>query len=86
MTDLASVFYLLGIVFFVTCFLILIMGVVAVVSLMHKLSKMRSELPMKVVSYLRDNNSTQLRAFGIALVGYLLSFLRGKVQSKKVKG
>lgn len=81
--DLASVFYILGIVFFITCFLVLLLIVVTLVGIVHKVSRVRNELPVKVISYLRDNNSTQLRAFGIAIVGYILSFLRGKVQSKK---
>lgn len=83
MIDLANVFYVLGILFFLTCFLLLIVGVAMLVSLYHRVTKMRSEMPMKVISFLRNNNTTQLKAFGIAIVGYILAFLRGKVQDKK---
>lgn len=81
--DLASVFYILGILFFVTCFFLLFAVVASILTAVHKVNKLKGELPVKVVSFLKDNNSTQLRAFGIALVGYVLSFLRGKVQSRK---
>ena len=86
MVDLANLFYLLGIIFFLTCFLFLVMGIAFLFGLYSKVSKLRTEFPMKVISYLKDNNTTQLKAFGIAIVGYILSFLRGKVQaSKKTK-
>lgn len=83
MVDLANVFYVLGIVFFLTCFLFLVLAIGFIVSLYSRLSKLRTEFPMKVISYLKDNNTTQLKAFAIALVGYILSFLRGKVQASK---
>jgi hypothetical protein len=83
MVDLANVFYVLGIVFFLTCFLFLVLAIGFIVSLYSRMSKLRTEFPMKVISYLKDNNTTQLKAFAIALVGYILSFLRGKVQASK---
>lgn len=83
MVDLANVFYVLGILFFLTCFLLLVIAVGMLASLYHRVTKMRSEMPMKVISYLRGNNTAQLKAFGIAIVGYILAFLRGKVQEKK---
>jgi len=83
MVDLANVFYVLGIIFFLTCFLFLVLAIGFIVSLYSRLSKLRTEFPMKVISYLKDNNTTQLKAFAIALVGYILAFLRGKVQAGK---
>ena len=83
MLDLANVFYLLGILFFLTCFLLLVIGIAMVVGLYQRVKKIRSEVPMKMFTFLRNNNTTQLKAFGIALVGYILAFLRGKVQEKK---
>lgn len=83
MLDLANVFYLLGILFFLTCFLLLVIGIAMVVGLYQRVKKIRSEVPMKMITFLRNNNTTQLKAFGIALVGYILAFLRGKVQEKK---
>ncbi len=86
MVDLANVFYVLGIIFFLTCLTFVILGIAFIVNLNSRISKLRTEFPMKVISYLKDNNTTQLKAFGIAIVGYILSFLRGKVQaSKKTK-
>ena len=86
MVDFANVFYVLGIIFFLTCLTFVILGIAFIVNLNSRISKLRTEFPMKVISYLKDNNTTQLKAFGIAIVGYILSFLRGKVQaSKKTK-
>jgi hypothetical protein len=83
MVDLANVFYVLGIIFFLTCLTFVILGIAFIVNLNSRISKLRSELPMKVVSYLKDNNKIQMKAFGIALVGFILSLLRGRVQAGK---
>lgn len=83
MVDLANVFYVLGIIFFFTCLTFVILGIAFIVNLNSRISKLRSELPMKVVSYLKDNNKIQMKAFGIALVGFILSLLRGRVQANR---
>jgi hypothetical protein len=83
MVDLANVFYVLGIIFFLTCLTFVILGIAFIVNLNSRISKLRMEFPMKVISYLKENNTTQLKAIGIAIVGYILSFLRGKVQAGK---
>jgi hypothetical protein len=84
MIDLASIFYSLGIVFFVTCFVLLVVAVAVIHGLYTKATKLRDQLPMKVVSYFRDNNATQLKALGVAIVGFVLAFLRGRMSKKKV--
>ena len=83
MLDLANVFYVLGIMFFLTCLTFVILGIAFIVNLNSRISKLRSELPMKVFSYLKDNNKIQMKAFGIALVGFILSLLRGRVQANR---
>ncbi len=83
MVDLANVFYVLGIIFFLTCLIFVILGIAFIINLNSRISKLRTEFPMKVISYLKENNTTQLKAFGIAIVGYILSFLRGRVQAGK---
>lgn len=83
MVDLANVFYVLGIIFFLTCLIFVILGIAFIVNLNSRISKLRTEFPMKVISYLKENNTSQLKAFGIAIVGYILSFLRSRVQAGK---
>lgn len=83
MIDLATVFYTLGIIFFVVCFILLI-GVVGITYTMYsKATKFREQIPMKVLSFFRENNASQLKALGVALVGFVLAFLRGRVQKKQ---
>lgn len=83
MIDLATVFYVLGIIFFVTCFIFVILIIGFLASLYSRITKLRTEFPMKVISYLKDNNTSQLKAFAIALVGYVIAFLRGKMEDRK---
>ncbi|MBP6994342.1 hypothetical protein KBB12_03805 [Candidatus Woesebacteria bacterium] len=83
MIDLANVFYVLGIIFFLTCFIFVVLAIGFIVSLYSRINKIKTEFPVKVISYLKSNNTTQLKALGVAIVGYILSFLRGKVQERK---
>jgi hypothetical protein len=82
MVDLPTLFYGLGIVFFMTCFVILIVVIVGAYGIYSKISKARQQLPIKILTYFRDNNSAQLKTMGVALVGVILAFLRGRVQKK----
>lgn len=83
MIDLANVFYVLGIIFFLTCFIFVVLAIGFIVSLYTRINKLKTEFPVKVVSYLKSSNTMQLKAFGIAIVGYILAFLRGKLKEKK---
>lgn len=83
MIDLASVFYTLGIIFFLFSFAFLLFLVAFVVSMVRKVNALKREAPMRVISYLKDSNSSQLKALGVAFVGYVLSSLRAKVQASK---
>lgn len=83
--DLASLFYILGIVFFFTFFVILVVLLFTILRIYGKVNKFRSQLPTKVISYLQQNNSAQLKALGISIVGYILNFFKGKMQGRKAK-
>lgn len=83
MLDLANIFYVLGIIFFLTCLIFIVLAIACIVSLYSRVTRLRNELPMKVVSYLKDNNKIHMKALGIALVGFILSLLRGRAQANR---
>jgi hypothetical protein len=80
--DIQSIFYVLGIIFFVS-FLLLLVGVLVVgFFIYHKVKIIRSQVPTKVVSFLQGKNNEGTKALGIALVGLVISLLRRKFRNR----
>ncbi|MEI6327449.1 MAG: hypothetical protein WCO78_05025 [Candidatus Roizmanbacteria bacterium] len=80
--DLASIYYLLGIVFFITVFIMMIVGAVMAYQTYHKIETFKKQAPMQVVSYLQDHNSEGMKALGITLVGFVMNMIKNKLRNK----
>ena len=81
--DLASIFYLLGIIFFVSVFLLIIGVIIFVWRLYVGVTNLKKEMPTKVISFLQSQNSAGLKALAVAAVGFLLTAMRNKMSRKK---
>ncbi|MFO0704092.1 MAG: hypothetical protein U0525_05220 [Patescibacteria group bacterium] len=81
--DLASIFYILGIIFFVSTFLLFVGIAIFVYRLYTKVTNLKKEAPAKVIGFLQSQNSAGMKAVGVALVGFLLSALKNKISRKK---
>lgn len=74
--DLQTAFYILGIGFFISGFLVLMTIVVMIFSLYRRFKSMRDSIPSSFISYLQGHNSDSIKALGISLVGICLSYLK----------
>jgi len=81
--DLQTAFYILGISFFVSCFIVLIAMVVMIFTLYRRFKSMRESIPSGFISYLQGHNSASIKALGISLVGICLSYLKSRFQKRE---
>lgn len=78
--DLQTAFYILGIGFFLSGLLVLI-GIIIIIFILHRRFKMmRDRIPSGFISYLQWHNSASIKALGISLVGFALSYLKSRFQ------
>jgi len=82
--DLASIFYLLGIIFFVSVFLLIIGIAIFIWRLYTSVANLKKEMPGKVIGFLQSQNSAGLKALAVAAVGFLLTSLKNKMNRKKI--
>lgn len=80
--DLASIFYILGIAFFISAFILMIVGGVAAYQVYHKIETFKKQAPMQVVSYLQDHNSAGMKALGISLVGFFMNMIKSRLNKR----
>lgn len=81
--DLASVFYSLGIIFFVSVLLLMVGLVIFAWRLYTGVTNLKKEMPGKVIGFLQSQNSAGIKAVAVAFVGFLLASLKNKVSGKK---
>ena len=80
--ELASVFYILGIAFFLSAFFVMIAAIIAGIVMYQKLQHLKEQAPFKVVQYLQQQNTTGLKALAVSLIGMGISQLTQRIKKK----
>ncbi len=80
--DIATIFYVLGIIFFVT-FILLFAGIgIFLYRLYAQIMHLKQQAPEKFMSFLRGQNSAGIKALGVSIVGLAIAAIKNKLTSR----